>query len=318
MKILAPFSKSNEVEDLIAAGANELYCGLFTDKWKKKYSNVACGNLVEFERGNLKTIDELQKSVKIAKANNVPVFLTLNSWYYTKGQISIINKEIKSYKEIGVDALIIADISLLQHLKKDIDIHLSTISGVFNKKSLSFFKKLGIKRLTLPEHITLKEISKLSNCGMVLECFILNSICKNVCSFCSYLHGIDQIYSTNKFIQKFLTHETREKLYRKFPESLKNIVHKSNLANRSLNPCFLRYNIKELNNLKHNLKINKYVNKNCGLCEIGFLENNNINHIKIVGRQYSKERKVNDVLLVKDFIKNKRNKVDNCNYECYW
>jgi len=37
MKLLSPVDKIDEVEKLIEAGANELFCGLLTSDWHNKY-----------------------------------------------------------------------------------------------------------------------------------------------------------------------------------------------------------------------------------------------------------------------------------------
>ena len=39
-KILSPVSKPHEVEKVVNAGADEIYCGLLTKEWVKKYSNI--------------------------------------------------------------------------------------------------------------------------------------------------------------------------------------------------------------------------------------------------------------------------------------
>jgi len=38
VKIVAPIDKVGEVEELIKAGADELYCGLFSAEWAQRYT----------------------------------------------------------------------------------------------------------------------------------------------------------------------------------------------------------------------------------------------------------------------------------------
>ena len=44
IKLLSPLSKRDEVEDLIAAGADEFYCGILLDDWRKSYTVSASLN----------------------------------------------------------------------------------------------------------------------------------------------------------------------------------------------------------------------------------------------------------------------------------
>ena len=74
------------------------------------------------------TIEELTEAVSYAHERNVKVYLTVNTMPH-EGEYNALEKYFASIKNIGIDALIIADIGVLMLAKKilpDIEIHIST------------------------------------------------------------------------------------------------------------------------------------------------------------------------------------------------
>ena len=65
MKILLPVDKVQEVEKVIEAGADELYCGVLTSDWHSKYIAGSI-NRRPGGRANFTTIDNLKECVSIA------------------------------------------------------------------------------------------------------------------------------------------------------------------------------------------------------------------------------------------------------------
>ena len=128
MRILAPVNNPQEVERIIQAGAREIYCGVMSAEWRKSYSNVASSNRREWKTANLSNFNDLRKVVNIAHSKNTPVYLALNALYTSK-QYPLLFEQIEQSREIGVDALIVADLGIILTLKRkkiDLDIHIST------------------------------------------------------------------------------------------------------------------------------------------------------------------------------------------------
>jgi collagenase-like PrtC family protease len=116
LEILAPLDHVEEVEGLIKAGANELYCGLFWEKWSEKYT-IAAINRRPGRICNLKTFGQLRQITNIAHHSNVSVALTINEHYYLEEQYSLLWEYINRALDAGVDSFIIADSALISALK---------------------------------------------------------------------------------------------------------------------------------------------------------------------------------------------------------
>jgi collagenase-like PrtC family protease len=75
MKITAPVNKAEEVRDLIEAGADELYCGVYHSEW---YYTETRPNAKPTSKSSLKSFKDSEKIVQKAKKYNVPVYITLD------------------------------------------------------------------------------------------------------------------------------------------------------------------------------------------------------------------------------------------------
>ena len=194
MKLLSPVDKVEEVEKIIEAGADELYCGLLTEEWHNKYIAGAI-NRRPGGGANFTTFDELQSCIDIARSHSVPVFLTLNEHYYTPEQYPFVLDYVRKVVGMGIYAMMVADLALLLTLRKlDIGarVVISTGGNTFNSEAAKFYRDLGASRIILPRHLTLKEIGNIrsSVADIELETFILNSRCPNVDGLCTFQHGL--------------------------------------------------------------------------------------------------------------------------------
>ncbi len=194
IKLLSPVDKVAEVEQLIDAGADELYCGLLTLEWHNKYIAGAI-NRRPGGGANFTTFEELQNCVNIAHARGIPVYLTLNEHYYTADQYPFVLDYFDKVVSIGVDGMMITDLALLLTLrqkKANIKFVISTGGATFNSETVKFYRELGAGRVILTRHLSLAEIKDISDnvSGIELETFILNSRCPNVDGFCTFQHGL--------------------------------------------------------------------------------------------------------------------------------
>jgi hypothetical protein len=194
MKITAPFDTVAEVEELIQAGADELYCGVNTALWREKgiFSNAR-----HMFYGNLSSFEELESALSLAQKRRVPVFLCLND-YFSEGAFQLAVKDVTRATAIGVDGFIIADINLIPHIKKLNNLSriiLSSLTPCFNYSALKFYKKLGIDRVVLSSvQLSLREIERLASeardIQIELEVFVNNANCKNINGYCLF-HSLD-------------------------------------------------------------------------------------------------------------------------------
>src|SRR5262245_36204057 len=195
MKVLAPISSHDELEMLAAAGAEELYCGIVPREWMEKYTGAVWLNRRSPKGGSLESYADLKRLVDDAHQLKIPVFITLNSPYYTAEQISLVMELAhKLSDEVGVDALIVTDINLLLRLSEEklaADLHVSSVAATLNSEAVRFLLNFGPRRIILPRSLTLDEIEAIvRDVGqeVEIEVFMLNDGCAFEEGFCATTH----------------------------------------------------------------------------------------------------------------------------------
>lgn len=289
MKILAPVATFEEACELIACGADELFCGFLPEEWKEKYSSLITSNDLEYRGASMSKWGELKKIARQACKNRKDVFLVLNR-FFAQSQYKQIIDYTKKVLDFGIKGFIVADPNLMIFLKNKIPgifINVSSINPVFNSEAVAFYRNLGVSRITLPQQLGLGEIKDLvnSNPDIEFEVFILNDASKNVDGLCTYQHGFEELKNPN----------THELVYR-------------NAA------CFLDYDIKmdktRFGNPRGKGMIDKIATgfqlfgcvKNCGACAIKKFNDFGVMGIKISGREYPSSSKIRDVRFIKGLI----------------
>lgn len=313
MNIIAPVNNVFEVERIIKAGANELYCGVMPKELWEKYNIMSCLNRRPSVTSNLSNYNELAKVVKLAHNHGISVSFTLNE-FYPETQYNLVVEEFKRALSCEVDAFVVSDIGLLymiqkRHLKKcSFKIHISNCGNVFNSKTAEFYSELGAERIILPRDLTIKEIkdlTRLLSVPMEMEAFILNQKCHNIDGFCTFQHGISTVKHKNIFCSKVL-HNILGLFPSKALKMARSYFMKNELA------CLLGYNLNivgESNNLKiaeireshkQYSSMKKFL-YSCGACSIYELNNAGVNYIKIVGRCLFGD-KIKDISFIRNCI----------------
>lgn len=320
MKILAPVNNPKEVDRIIGAGADEIYCGVIPSDWMSKYTNVASVNRREWVTANLNSFFQLKEVINIAHSSNIPVYVTLNA-LYTKSQYPLLLNQVKKFEEMKVDALIVADLGLLLTLRKekiDLDVHISTGGTTFNSQTAKFYEQFGISRIVLPRHLKVEEAEEIvKKCPAIgFEVFILNSGCKNIDGFCTFQHGINEILHKQMWnLPKKLNFDRHFlNILRRLPKNLvKNIktdifgVDSACLLNYKVffSQLFVNLTKKEKQLIKKNISDNFSLFSGidtCGACRLSEFQDIGICSVKIVGRNYSTEKKVKDVKFLKTIL----------------
>ncbi|MBU0614921.1 MAG: U32 family peptidase [Nanoarchaeota archaeon] len=278
MKIVAPLDNVAETGALLKGGADEIFCGVLTERWQKLYSDIIPPNKRGME-SNLHSFAELAKVVNIAHSYGKKVALTLNAPFYSDEQVELVKEQVSEAVKTDVDAIICSDpwlIRFLQEFKGEV--HISTIGVSLNSETISFYKALGAKRIILPRHLSHDEIVELSkkNSNKVdLEIFGLNESCENVDGYCGFYHRVD---------------EYNKKLFScRIPYDIEIIGSKNMSINRRI---------------KTRMDHIRSCSSICGGCSIPEFKNAGLSFIKICGRGMPTSYKVKDISFIRFVIDN--------------
>jgi putative protease len=210
--ILAPAGNKASFLAALAAGADEIYCGL-----KQFSARMGVKNF---------SLEELSVLTRLAHDKGTKVHVAINSLLKTEELdragtfLKLLDRWVKP------DALIIQDLSLLQLARQtgfSGKLHLSTLSNVSFASALELIKKnFRVHRIVLPRELNIDEIKAMAlDCpkGLDLELFIHGALCYGVsgrCYWSSYLGGKSglrgrcvqpcrRVYSQNKQSKRFFS-----------------------------------------------------------------------------------------------------------------
>ena len=145
------------------------------------------------------TLEELSEAVKYAHERKVKIYVTVNTMPHTR-EYEILNRYLKKFYEIGVDALIISDLgvfTLAREIIPDMEIHISTQASIVSAAAATAWHKMGAKRVVLARELSLEEINEIRRNTpptLELECFIHGSMCISYsgrCLLSNYYTGRD-------------------------------------------------------------------------------------------------------------------------------
>lgn len=175
LEVLAPAGDEERLTAALNYGADAVYLG------RQQFGMRASPMNFDFE--------QLVNAVKSAHLKGVKVYLTCNT-LPRNNELAFFEKFVKEAVEADVDALIVADIGLLMLIKKyapDMEIHISTQTGIVNYATARELHNLGAKRIVLARELTLDEIVEIrakTNPDMDIECFVHGAMCVSFSGRC--------------------------------------------------------------------------------------------------------------------------------------
>jgi len=293
VKIICPLSDVYEVTPLIAAGADEFYCGVLPSYWRDHYGEFGLLNRREGLNSQFTSVESLKETVRQAHNSRTPVYIALNGLYFLNHQYELLERLLKDITGANADGVIVTEIGLLgllQDLGYEGDIHISCGCNVFNGESIEFFKNFGANRIILPRDFTKRELAALSghDSGVELEAFVLNTKCRQVDGLCNWYHG-------------FL------KEARVLEEPDRHIVMSTYDANCRPHMCGRNFEFTAFSGSSKpqgtkGSHIIKSFDKPCGACDIYDFAALGIKHLKIVERSAPLMYKEKDVKFIKACI----------------
>ncbi len=185
LELVCPAGTPASFDAALEAGADTIYTGY------RDATNARNFPGLNFSR------TELKEAVKKAKDYNVKVLLALNTWAKAGGS-DLWKQGIIDAAEIGVDAVILADIGLLAWAKENVPElrrHLSVQASASNASAINYYvEAFDVKRVVLPRVLTLEEIATLNGkINVESEVFVFGGLCvmaEGRCSLSSYVTGL--------------------------------------------------------------------------------------------------------------------------------
>lgn len=189
MKILAAVTTLAEAKELLALGADEIYCGVLSNKRFSKHIVGGYNHRENTTKYNFSKIEDIYEVIRIAHEQGKQVSFVMNEIGYTPEEVAMMKRDVLSLVEKGLDSVIVADIALLSALKDvDVDVVLSSLANCFNTAAVDFFSQFNPARVVLPQHMTAEEVSVIAkHTGVELEVFFHEvANCINADGMCLY------------------------------------------------------------------------------------------------------------------------------------
>ncbi len=175
LEVLAPAGDEERFNAAINYGADAVYLG------RKTFGMRASPMNFDFQ--------QLVNAVNTAHAKGVKVYLTCNI-LPRNDEIPQFEQFVREAVEANVDALIVADIGLLMMIKRfapDMEIHISTQTGIVNYATANELYNMGAKRVVLARELSLDEIAEIrakTPKELDIECFVHGAMCVSFSGRC--------------------------------------------------------------------------------------------------------------------------------------
>lgn len=184
IEIICPAGNLSALQVAVDEGADSVYIG---------FNNQT--NARNFPGLNF-SYEEMKEAVKYAHSKQAKIFVAINT-YAEAGKQSLWHEAIGNSYNLGADAVILADIGLLEYAKEnfpDLRLHLSVQAAASTAQSIDFYHQMfDIKRVVLPRVLTVDEIKSLNNqVAVETEVFAFGGMCpmaEGRCSLSSYITG---------------------------------------------------------------------------------------------------------------------------------
>ncbi len=174
VELLSPAGSMLKLKTAFRYGADAVYLGGKAFNLRAQSSNFSK--------------DGLKEAVDYAHGLGKKVYVTLNIIAHNR-EIKALPNFVKYLDEIDVDAVIVADLGVLELVQdvSDLPIHISTQSSSTNWRTVKMWKRLGVKRVVLAREVTIDDMKRIKDQvpEMELEVFIHGSMCMTYSGRCN-------------------------------------------------------------------------------------------------------------------------------------
>lgn len=185
IEILAPAGSPETVLAGLRCGANAVYIG------GKSFS--ARQNALNFSS------EDLKEAVRLCHLYNAKLHVAVNTMVFDS-QLEELVAFVKELAEIGVDAVIVQDLGVLNVIKTvapELPVHASTQLTIHSVQGAKIAKELGFSRVVLSRELSADEISEICKLGIETEVFVHGALCMSVSGQC-YMSALIGSRSANR------------------------------------------------------------------------------------------------------------------------
>lgn len=169
IEILAPAKNLYQGMAAVNAGADAVYMGAHQFGARSNATN---------------SVEEVAEMVKYAHLFKAKVFVVINTILYDN-ELEACRKLIYELYDIGVDALIIQDMAIMEMDLPPIVIHASTQANNRDANHVKFLADAGMKRVVLARELNLDQIQEIHKATDVeLEFFVSGALCVSFSGNC--------------------------------------------------------------------------------------------------------------------------------------
>ena len=130
------------------------------------------------------SMEDVAALVQYAHLFHAQVFVVMNTILYDN-ELETCRQMIWKLYDIGVDALIIQDMAIMEMELPPIVLHASTQANNRDANNIKFLKDAGIKRIVLARELNLHQIKEISDAADVeLEFFVTGALCVSFSGNC--------------------------------------------------------------------------------------------------------------------------------------
>ncbi|HAF43754.1 MAG TPA: collagenase-like protease [Gallionellaceae bacterium] len=176
LELLAPAKTSAIGREAILHGADAVYIGGPSFGARDKAGN---------------SLEEIAELVNLAHRFNAKIYVTLNTILHD-AELEAARKLAHDCHDIGVDALIVQDMGLLELDLPPIDLHASTQCDIRTPEKARFLADVGFSQLVLARELTIEEITAVRAAvpaDTVIEHFIHGALCVAYSGQCNISHA---------------------------------------------------------------------------------------------------------------------------------
>lgn len=184
MELICPAGTPSALRSAVEAGADAVYCGFNDETNARNFPGL------NFSR------DELRSGIAFAHAHGVKVLTAINT-FARAGAIDIWTRAVDDAVGAGADALIVADIGVLDYAAQHHPgqrLHVSVQAAAANPEAINFYvTAFGARRVVLPRVLSVPEIAAITReIDCETEVFVFGGLCvmeEGRCSLSSYATG---------------------------------------------------------------------------------------------------------------------------------